>query len=48
MKTKISVSLEDELHEKVKEKLEGSTFRNKSHLIELAIESFLEEGGKNK
>ena len=41
MKTKISVSLEEELHEK--EVLKGSIFRNKSHLIEHAIESLLKE-----
>lgn len=45
MKTKISVSLEEELHEKVKEALKGSIFRNKSHLIEHAIESLLREEG---
>ncbi|HEA46520.1 MAG TPA: ribbon-helix-helix protein, CopG family [Candidatus Pacearchaeota archaeon] len=45
MKTKISVSLEDELHEKLKKIVKRSIFRNKSHLIEHAIESLLKEEG---
>ena len=44
MKIKISISMEEELDRKLREKIKGSMFRNKSHLIEYAIESFL----KNK
>ena len=38
--------MERELHEKVKMKVVGGLFRNKSHLIEYAVETFL-KGGKN-
>jgi metal-responsive CopG/Arc/MetJ family transcriptional regulator len=41
MKIKISISVEEELDKKVSRKIKGSMFRNKSHLIEHAIESFL-------
>ncbi|MFH1586002.1 MAG: ribbon-helix-helix domain-containing protein [archaeon] len=46
MKTKISISLEDELHEKLKKMLDDSMFRNKSHLIEYAIENLIKNRGK--
>ena len=43
MKIKVSVSMEKELHEIVKDKVANSIFRNTSHLIEYAIQSFLKE-----
>jgi len=43
MKIKVSVSMEKELHELVKKKVANSVFRNTSHLIEYAVQSFLEE-----
>ena len=33
--------MEEELFEKVKLQAKDTTFRNKSHLIEVAVESFL-------
>ncbi len=43
MKIKVSVSIEKELHEKVKDKVAVSIFRNTSHLVEHAVELFLKE-----
>ena len=50
-KIKVSISMENELFERVKQHTDNSNgnFRNKSHLIELAVKKFLEgkmnEGG---
>ena len=43
MKIKVSVSMEKDLHELVKTKVANSVFRNTSHLIEHAVQSFLKE-----
>ncbi len=43
MKIKVSISMENDLHELVKTKLANSVFRNKSHLIEHAVQLFLKE-----
>ena len=43
MKVKISISMEEELDRKLREKVRGSVFRNKSHLIEYAVEDFLKK-----
>ncbi|MFC1752457.1 hypothetical protein ACFL96_03585 [Thermoproteota archaeon] len=43
MKIKVSISMERELHATVKDKVANSIFRNTSHLIEHAIETFLKE-----
>jgi hypothetical protein len=44
MKNVVSFSLEEETLIKLKEKLRGSNiFRNKSHLVEVAIEEYLKE-----
>lgn len=43
MKIKVSISMEKELHKLVKDKVANSVFRNTSHLIEYAVESFLKE-----
>jgi metal-responsive CopG/Arc/MetJ family transcriptional regulator len=43
MKQKISITIEEKLAEQLEKALEDSTFRNKSHLIELAVQKFMEE-----
>jgi len=43
MKVKISISMEKELDRRLREKVKGSIFRNKSHLIEHAVEDFLKK-----
>lgn len=47
MKIKVSISMERELHEKVKDTVAVSIFRNTSHLVEHAVESFL-KGAQNE
>ena len=47
MKIKVSISMEEEIYENVKNKVANSIFRNKSHLIEHAVESFLKGDIKN-
>jgi len=42
MKNKISISIEQETIEKIKELVETGDFRNKSHLIEQAVNKLLE------
>ena len=44
MKIKVSISMEKELHELVKTRVSNSIFRNTSHLIEHAVETFLKRG----
>ena len=43
MKIKVSVSMEKELHEIVKNRVANSVFRNTSHLIEHAVNKFIGE-----
>lgn len=45
MKIKVSISMEKELHEKIKNKVTESIFGNASRLVEHAVESFLKEAG---
>jgi hypothetical protein len=40
MKKKISISIEQEVLSKIEELARQSTFRNRSHVIELALENF--------
>ncbi|MBI4158796.1 hypothetical protein HY500_00885 [Candidatus Woesearchaeota archaeon] len=47
MKTKISISIEEETLKKIEEVLEEGIFRNKSHVIEYSIKKFLENDRKN-
>ena len=42
MKKKLSISIEEETIIELEEYVSEGTFRNKSHLIELAIDKFLE------
>ena len=42
MKTRITVTIDDETHQKVRERLRKAVYlRNKSHLVEVAIKEFL-------
>ncbi|MGA2130064.1 MAG: ribbon-helix-helix protein, CopG family [Candidatus Pacearchaeota archaeon] len=43
MKIKISISMEEELDKRLEDKVKDSIFRNKSHLIEYAVKSFLKK-----
>ena len=47
MKSKISVSMDDELITKLKEIVKKGRFRNNSHLIEYAVTTFIEDGKDN-
>ena len=46
MKTRISATIDKETEKKIKEFLKLKKFRNKSHLIEEAIEKFIQEESK--
>jgi len=48
MKVKLSISIDEETVLKIDEKLEQKLFRNKSHLIEYAVNKFLEKGELNE
>jgi len=43
MKKKLSISIEEETITELEEYVTEGTFRNKSHLIKLAIDKFLEK-----
>lgn len=43
MKKKVSISIEEELIKKIKEKASTGIYRNSSHFIELAVMRLLEE-----
>ncbi len=43
MKVKLSISLDEETLEKVEQRLQDGTFRNRSHVIEWATRKGLEE-----
>ena len=43
MKQVFTVSIDEEVAAKVRAKAKQKPFRNKSHLVELALEEFLEE-----
>lgn len=42
MKQKISITVEEEVLKKLKAKVDGRLFRNKSHVIEFALREWLE------
>lgn len=46
MKHKISITMDEELILKVLEKLRSRRFRNRSHVIEYAVERFFDNGGE--
>lgn len=43
MKRKLSVTIEEELLLMIDERTRSSIYRNKSHLVELALKKYLEE-----
>ena len=43
MKTKISISIDQNILDQVEERVTEGTFRNKSHFIELATRKMLEK-----
>ncbi len=43
MKKKLSISIDEEILQKIEESLKERTFRNKSHLVEIALERLFEE-----
>lgn len=45
MKRKLSVTVDESIVEMLDKQLENSIFRNKSHLVEVAIKKYLD--GKN-
>ena len=46
MKVRISATVDEKTEKKLEEFLKKSRFRNKSHVIEEAIEEFIKRGGK--
>lgn len=44
MKYQTSITIDEEIMLKIKEKLRDGTFRNKSHLFEFAVRRLLEAG----
>ena len=45
MKDKLSITIDRETHLKIREKMRDGLFRNKSHLVEYAVNRFLDDGG---
>lgn len=43
MKQKMSISIEEEMIDKIEEKVSEGTFRNKSHVIEFALNKLMGE-----
>ena len=43
MKTKISISIDEETVKRIESKLDDDMFRNKSHFIEYAVKKVLKE-----
>ncbi len=43
MKTKLSISLEQETVQKIEEHIKRGTFRNKSHAVEFALNKLVRE-----
>ena len=49
MKERVSITIEEEISKKIKKMLDSSSkYRNRSHIIEMAIEKFVEAEGKNE
>jgi Arc/MetJ-type ribon-helix-helix transcriptional regulator len=44
MKKKLSISIEEETIDKLDDYLNEGTFRNKSHVIEFALNKFMKDG----
>ena len=47
MKDKLSISIEEGLVKKIDKEIEKGLFRNKSHLVEYAVNKFLEENNND-
>jgi len=47
VKTRISITIEEELDKKIDKLLKNSIYRNKSHLVEVALAEFVKKGAKN-
>jgi len=43
MKQKLSISIEETLIKKIEEKAKEGIFRNKSHVVEYAVEQLMQE-----
>lgn len=43
MKNRISITIEEDIDKKLDAKLKDAKYRNKSHLIEIALRKFIEE-----
>jgi len=43
MRGKLSISVEEELIQKIEKEVETGLFRNKSHLVEYAVNKLLED-----
>ena len=43
MKEKLSVTVDEKIIRKLEESLKDNKYRNKSHLVEVALERFLKE-----
>ncbi len=43
MKQKISISIEEDTIKQIEEKVEEGTYRNKSHMIEFAVNKLLKK-----
>lgn len=48
MKTKLSITMEEEIVKELELLLEGTRFRNMSHVIEHAVDTFLKNKGELK
>lgn len=46
MKNRISVTIEEELDRKIDSMLKDRKYRNKSHIVEIALEEFVKRGGR--
>ncbi|MFH1174314.1 MAG: ribbon-helix-helix domain-containing protein [archaeon] len=48
MKIKMSISVEESTLEQVEHIVQNNRFRNKSHFIEMAIQTYLKKGGDER
>jgi len=42
MRQKLSITIKEEILQKIDELLKDATYRNKSHIVEIALQRFLE------
>lgn len=42
MRQKLSITIKEEILQKIDELLKDATYRNKSHIVEIALQKFLE------